>query len=693
MQQFISIYNHAPSFSLEGMTLREQYETLCIAYIQGVSSSKVEEELVKRIHENLTSISSDDYMFRYELKNLQDAYWYSVNLDGKKQYKEYYIAIHELLSLIGADVKKFVPLSNVDRWVEAMKYLKCYQEIHGIPNDYMLEIGNEKLRCIVGAVRRLQKKGVRHTINTDNKLEFSNVHPVLYEIESMMEGIGGVRFVNACLSRIEFDTKKGRLMFPKQGNRVDYSKFDPEIPWGYLFNLAFRKTNCKGSESAIGKNWKLIIQEATDLCLVMHPVHNFNAWMAIFDDNPESVLRKWIVYYSLMDVQQSSWAFCIDLMDFLIDRLIGEGKNINRCYNLADFKSLMHQIGTLTKDQEFVRVKISDLQDFRSAEIKEALLRDISNSIVNPNYMSPLEIEKINYVDKPTIGLSNGDLLLYPSSIGSMGWYEVMMTMLRERDGDIDNFVGLILEEYVKGKLASKGISTKCGKYCVNKTNGECDIVVENNEKVLLFEMKKKNLTRKARSGYLYQIILDFAGSIVSSQEQAHRTEALVKKNGSISLLDGKDVYTLDNNNRSFEKITVTLNEYGPLHERVIQQKILEIFYRYRFNIDENEIRSFEKDEERANRVVKGYKSLVKKQNELLKYIEELANYDKRGNYNPFFDSWFFSIEQLCYLIDSSKGCDDFIKRMTNLKYVSFFTKDFWSDVDLKLRMHDDEDI
>lgn len=688
MKNFISIYNNASSLSLKGKTLQEQYDMLGMLNEGRLSSREIVEKLKKCIRQYLTPVDKNIYICRYDLKKLQDAFWYSMELNGMREYKKFYAAICELLGLMGGDMKMYEPLTSVDKWHEAIKYLKCYQELQDVHSDDALSIGNEQQQSIVLAVKRLEKKGVRFRINNDNELEFCNANIILREIENLMESIGGVRFVNTCLSQITFDAAKGRLMFPKQGNKVDYRVVEPEIPWGYLFNLAFRKTNCKGSDSGLKKHLSSLIQNATDICLVLYPVHNFNGWLDVFEDNPKVALRKWIVFETLMDVPQTSQNFCYEMMDFLIDALMANGMDFNHPYQLVDIQALMHELSGCIKDKEFVRVKISELRSFRSNEIKETLLRDITNTLVNPNYENPLEIEKVNFMDKPVIGLPNGDLLLYPSSIGSMGWYESMMSGLREQYKDIDNFVGLKLEDFVKQKLVSKDILFKCGTYCVDKIDGECDVVVETGKEVLLMELKKKNLTRKARSGYLYQIILDFAASIVYSQEQAHRTEALVMRKGLITLTNAGTEYVLENKNRVFEKITVTLNEYGPLHERMIQQQILKMFYRYTFHVDEDEIRAFEKDEDCTKRVIKGYKTLCVKQGELCKYIEELAQYNPPRKYQPFFDSWFFSIEQLCYLIGLSSGCDDFVEKLSCLKYVSLFTKDFWTEVDFKLNMH-----
>lgn len=281
-----------------------------------------------------------------------------------------------------------------------------------------------------------------------------------------------------------------------------------------------------------------------------------------------------------------------------------------------------------------------------------------------------------------------------------------MMTLLREQDKivlseieeqakktgskkkkfmNIDNFVGYALEDYVKTKLQGKGILAKCGKYKADGIDGECDVVVEGSEKICLMELKKKNLTRSARMGYLYQILLDFAGSILYSQEQAFRTEALLKRKGRLDLNDNGVTKHLDYKGQICEKVTITLNEYGPLHERIIQKNILDALYRYKYEVNSDEIKTMIADMTKATETILNYKRLEKKRSELALYITELANYKRMGSYDPFFDSWFFSIEQLCYLLDKSTDADDFIDKFSKLKHISMPTKNFWAEVDHKL--------
>lgn len=706
MKNFKSLYLAAEDFSLAGKSIEEMYDALSIEDKMVLMKSRVDEVLTARIISALTP-SDDDYITRQELNTLKSAFFYSVKLDGKSDDWTYYVTLNELTSIIGSKLRRFKPLSNVTAWKEAVMYLKCYIGINKVPDEYTLCIGMESEIHRIKAINRLKKVGVKCQIGEDNKLKITGCARCLSELSFKMESVGGVRFTNQILSMMEYNEPKGRYIFIPNCH-PDPLKTKPTVPVGYLLNLAFCKTSSKGSEKAKEKYFDDIIQLATDLCVALYPVNSYFAWDDITYDSPTEYMQKWVIYDDILSLQQMSQDFCSDMMNYLIGKIESDGRSFNRTFTLAEFKSLMQEIFSLTKENKFVQIKRSQLSSVQDKAHLSAIINDIASSCVNPNFVDPLDYGRINWSDKPAIGLPNGDLLLYPSCFGAYGWYELMMTLLREQDKivlseieeqakktgyrkkkfiSIDNFVGYALEDYVKTKLQGKGILAKCGKYKADGIDGECDVVVEGSGKICLMELKKKNLTRSARMGYLYQILLDFAGSVLYSQEQAFRTEALLKRKGRLDLDDNGVTKHLDYKGQICEKVTITLNEYGPLHERIIQKNILDALYRYKYEVNSDEIKTMIPDITKANETILNYIRLEKKRSELALYITELANYKRMGSYDPFFDSWFFSIEQLCYLIDKSTDADDFIDKFSKLKHISMSTKNFWAEVDYKLNL------
>lgn len=78
---------------------------------------------------------------------------------------------------------------------------------------------------------------------------------------------------------------------------------------------------------------------------------------------------------------------------------------------------------------------------------------------------------------------TNGKIYAMPATIGSWGWFEALLTVVRnqekdDKQKDIDKEVGKLIEYYINEKLDEKGITHCCGDY-IPPAEGEADLVVE----------------------------------------------------------------------------------------------------------------------------------------------------------------------------------------------------------------------
>ena len=93
-------------------------------------------------------------------------------------------------------------------------------------------------------------------------------------------------------------------------------------------------------------------------------------------------------------------------------------------------------------------------------------------------------------------------------------------------------------------------------------------------------------------------------------------------------------------------------------------------------------------DPEFVKGIMKGLNELMDIQEEMRDYINRLITfYPSDKPYRVFFNSGFFSIEQIYFLSSISSSTEEFIENIMGLKYVTFGTKDFWAEVDMKLNM------
>jgi len=191
-----------------------------------------------------------------------------------------------------------------------------------------------------------------------------------------------------------------------------------------------------------------------------------------------------------------------------------------------------------------------------------------------------LDEEKENATNKPLIK-ANGKIYALPATIGSWGWFEALMKVVRNQEKkdnqkDIDKEVGKLIEDYIKEKLIEKGVTYCYGTY-LPPEKGEADLVVEATNGIMLFEMKKKSLTRKAKSGNESKIVADLLGSLIDLRTKCFRTSHLMIRDGYVDLNDGNgNVARVEKQGRIAECISVCLGTFGPLQDRMLIKSIMD---------------------------------------------------------------------------------------------------------------------
>ena len=689
MYNFIKLYDNAPATSFQGKEFQEQYAILGITECTTFTNKKVEEKLVNKILTAITAAPDEKVFMSYgDFIQLKSVFVYLKVLEHTNKYEPYYFALNTIISIGGNNICRFVDLSNEKRWTEALAYLKGYMEFHPDSHEMADDLRRKELDRAYAA-NRLKKTGVTVTVE-NNDLQFKNEFYATRILSNFVSQIGGVRFVEELLKQMPFNSDTNRLVPPVKGNDLNIKNVEPRIPYGYLLNLGLRHTSSKGSEQNLQKYFTKVQSLATDLCTAIYPVQNYTIWENIFHRKElvTEYFKRLVTADSIYYMFQSGVPFTIEICNYLIDRFLAEGITLSSDISMEEYKSFMNTIVSKCDNTHFVRLSPKALHILDDLDRQTSILTKISANIgtINPCYELPLDYNKINVSNNPLMLLPTGDLLLYPSTIGAWGWYELLMAMARQSNSQIDNIVGSMLEDLIKQKLAEKSIHVKAGEYSVDKKQGECDIVIESATDILLIEVKKKSMTCDARKGEIYKIILDIAGSLFNAQEQCHRTEAFLMHEGQITLVNHDKQEVLELNNRNVEKMALTLLDYGTLHDNIIATTILREMMSYRFEVDENEVKAYEPDSNKQKATIKGYKSLEKKQNDFNNYISDImASLGKSPeDYHIFYDSCFYNMEQLFYVIKKSSSAENLIYFVKEKKHISYGTFDFWVEFGIK---------
>lgn len=546
----------------------------------------------------------------------------------------------------------------------------CKEEMPLQRADWLEEFDKEHRRA--KAAKQLRKFGVKIRVE-NNDYVIDNEDIVYDALTSWVREAGGRRFLNLLLMQMEYLDSEGRFLTDMSGNIPNPKDVVIVKPYNYLVNLALANINAEGGSNkeatiAFGK----AIGLATDFCFVRYPVQSFGSvWDDLFHRDRDTVefFTDLVYKESIFGLSQHSiWfskMFCERVLKFMRD----SGQILPRDYSFDEYESLMNYCLSVADPCKCVEIKRGEIKGI-SPETLDKLLEDVStgSDIINKGFKTPLDEEKENAANKPLIKIRDRYYAL-PATIGSWGWFEALMIVVRERNKNIDAEVGKMMEDYINEKLDEKGIVHCCGTYSP-PPDSEADLVVEASNGIMLFEMKKKSLTRKAKAGNGFKVVSDLLGSLLDSQAQCFRTSHLLIQQGYVDLDDNGKVTKVERGGRESECITVCLGAFGPLQDRLLIKSIMEETCKHQLQA------GYDGDDKQTIKDVNKFNKDMQKWLPFLK--EEMKNGDSKKN--PFFNSWFLDLEQLMVLMRDVNSNDELLERLRETKYITGGSYSFYRE-------------
>ncbi len=536
----------------------------------------------------------------------------------------------------------------------------------------------DKEHKLAAAAKRLREFGLQIKIEGCNYVT-ENDDIVFDALIKWIREAGGRRFLKMLLAQMEYLEPEGRFLTDMNGNTPNSKDVIIVKPYNYLVNLALANINADGgSNSEAAKAFEKAISLATNYCLLKYPVQNFgNVWEDLFHRDRDTVefFRDLVYKESIFGLTQHSvWftkMFCERVLMYMRDT----GRVLECGYSFDEYERLMNYILSAADAFKCVELRKDKFNKLGIKAIEQLIDHvAIGDDVLNKGFRTPLDEKKVNTANKPLIK-ANGKIYALPATIGSWGWFEALMTVVRNQEKednqkDIDKEVGKLIEDYIKEKLDEKGITHCSGTYPPPE-KGEADLVVEGTKGIMLFEMKKKSLTRKAKSGNEFKIVADLLGSLIDSQAQCFRTSHLMIKDGYVDLDDGNgNVTRVDKQGRTAECISVCLGSFGPLQDRMLIKSIMKEMCN---NLLTAEYEGTDKQ------TIKDVKKFNKDMQKWMAFLnEERTNGDSKTN--PFFNSWFLDFEQLMLIVKESNSNDELQARLIETKYVTTGSYNFYRE-------------
>ncbi|OYV39073.1 MAG: hypothetical protein B7Z81_03790 [Acidocella sp. 20-61-6] len=245
---------------------------------------------------------------------------------------------------------------------------------------------------------------------------------------------------------------------------------------------------------------------------------------------------------------------------------------------------------------------------------------------------------------------------------------------MRKNDKNFDrDYLGKALERFTKEVLLQHNIKSCAGDYWIGKTRWECDIVVETADVIILIEVKKKPLTRRARAGSDISLVLDLAQSLLDAQKQAGNHEMQLRKEGYLDLHDNGKIHRIEINGRNIERIALSFTDFGSFHDRMFLEKFLTAVTTLKFTVSDSK---YKKQFDKINQAI----ASLQDQNRFL--------YPEDGlHHRPYFNCWFFSLPQLMIILDGVNDAEEFRDVLWGIRGMSNGHGDLCYDIRYAERM------
>jgi hypothetical protein len=575
----------------------------------------------------------------------------------------------------------FLPIENCAEWRNAIQCALNYIELN--PTFFThesqgLKMTYTKLFTISDSTKFLRLRGFQAEVREGEiNIEQDEAIRIFQGIENCIRTIGGLHVANQCFIHLAnpkvYDENQERYHYVRQPNS-NPSQVDAMVPFQYILHICAKNPETpKIVTHSVRNTWREIIELSTSAMSTIYNIQPYSIWEDMFISPPElmATLGKIVLFDNLFSLYQLRPSDTVKMLEGLFswveDNTFSEGLTIEHLLKTAqaiiDRAPKNHGLYIFSTN-EIVNL----FTEIDRPQIKRALdIFSHGEKEINQGYLLPHEITKVNYIFKPLIKTGKNFVLINRSWCAP-AFYEAIAAKLRDILGanHVNNKIGTSTELFLRQELHRKNVEVRSGKYKSNQIEGECDLIVETSKAIVFIELKKKALTRAAKSGDDAHLLMDISKSLLDSQIQMGNHELNLRRNGFLDLENNGNIYRLNLHQKEVSRVSLTLHDHGSLQDRDLVFQILEnfLFSNYRA------VRPQDKDE---------FDKLAEKFKIFRNQYSELEKLRGRKSKTPFSHCWFLSVPQLLILLDDVNSGDDFHNCLTKTKFISTRTYDFYS--------------
>lgn len=528
-----------------------------------------------------------------------------------------------------------------------------------LPDEVIFRTFARKI-AVAQSIKYLRKLGYTIEIDHDHpKLSEDVIEPIALDIEQNIKYLGGINVAEAVFAYLKrfYNQDQERYHLVRRISMVSNGP-NPDVPFGYILQLASKYPFSRSiAHDDIQEKYSQLIDLSTNLAALFDlQVYSQAELMFKNANNIVEFIKLISLFDTLFLLPQGKPEDYLKIIKAIVEWF----GNINLPSNIGTLKDAMivaeAVINMIGKRNGPIIITARRLQVYLPEGIKtkaHKFLDEIfSHSMpgANQNYVYPTDYLKANYMFHPLLSDGRGSFLILDRNLVAIAFLESILKKLRKiemaKDPDVE--IGYALEKFIDAEFNKHGIDAISGKYLDG--DDECDFIIETEDQVILIEVKKKSLTRSARSGDDVSLFNDLGKSLIHAMNQAGKHELKLLKTGTLNIKDSKGTqHVIELSGRKIEKVAVTFLEYGCLHDRVVLRHFLTSIVSA----------DFEANTKSGNRRLRDFKKYAKETRE---QYNELSIISEENNRKPFFNCWFISVAQLLVIlkgVNSNKSFRD----------------------------------
>lgn len=544
----------------------------------------------------------------------------------------------------------------------------------------------EDEKLLVQAVQILKRHSVQVFVQKGTTvINDEDEKKIQLELEQKIEAYGGLKFLQELfLTEIapKYDAEIGRYMIYRGKTALGHvpKNLKSRIPYQYLIQLALKHLPAQKCVAGISKQSFQEIIEYGAAYLETLQLQGYSAAEDMFCEGQDLGIDvyKNMLFEKLYVPRQYHPEFIKMLLVGMFRQEYEKCRPELRSYSFSCYLKVASYIlqrsnGPTIFSRKELRENCS-VGEFRLNQ----LLGDISQKAEDVNKGFCAFVDRTTSWKKPLIQLDEENYFCLDARMVGYGFYEVLYQVLFEKMGNsLSREQGKLLEKLLYQMFQKKKIPYLAGKYLTegDLSGRDCDMILDGKDKSMFLEIKKCPLPQSYETMDDVEVFKTLGKGLFYAQEQilAHRLR--LKQKGMIELYDeqGRHLTDYKTNGKRVLSVSICMPEYDFFTERQMVERILEVGRTGTFH-------AYDENRESALNGLNGRLERIRK-------LMAQLNDEKQVEHRAFFDSLFFSLQQIWMILRFSDEIEDFLGICSTLACVTHGTGDVYAEIREAVRL------